>query len=116
MTATPSTLATGNLQPQTAVILVNNPLNAGAYFLEEGIFLQGTYSHSSTSLHAFFWKTHFIWSPLSDLTSLFKSEEEGSLGGSGRDPGDLGSSPTLSSLHGACFSLCLRLCLSASRE
>ena len=27
----------------------------------------------------------------------------------GCDPGDLGSSPTLSSLHGACFSLCLCL-------
>ena len=46
---------------------------------------------------------------------------QGRLGGSavehlpsaqGRDPGDLGSSPTLGSLHGACFSLCLCLCLS----
>ena len=31
--------------------------------------------------------------------------------GSGRDPGDLGSSPTSGSLHGACFSLCLSLSL-----
>ena len=31
--------------------------------------------------------------------------------GSGRDPGDPGSSPTSSSLRGACFSLCLCLCL-----
>ena len=30
----------------------------------------------------------------------------------GCDPGDLGSSPALGSLHGACFSLCLYLCLS----
>ena len=30
----------------------------------------------------------------------------------GCDPGDLGVSPTLGSLHGACFSLCLCLCLS----
>ena len=28
----------------------------------------------------------------------------------GYDPRDLGSSPTLGSLHGACFSLCLYLC------
>ena len=33
---------------------------------------------------------------------------------SGRDPGDLGSSPTSGSLHGACFSLWLCLCLSLS--
>ena len=32
----------------------------------------------------------------------------------GRDPGDLGSSPTLGSLRGACFSLCLSLPLSLS--
>ena len=32
----------------------------------------------------------------------------------GRDPGGLGSSPTSSSLHGACFSLYLCLCLSLS--
>ena len=31
---------------------------------------------------------------------------------SGRDPRALGSSPTLGSLHGACFSLCLCLCTS----
>ena len=31
--------------------------------------------------------------------------------GSGRDPGDPGSSPTLGSLRGACFPLCLCLCL-----
>ena len=30
----------------------------------------------------------------------------------GHDPGDLGSSPALGSLHGVCFSLCLCLCLS----
>ena len=29
----------------------------------------------------------------------------------GRDPGDLGSSPTSGSLHGACFSLCLSMSL-----
>ena len=34
--------------------------------------------------------------------------------GPGPDPGDLGSSPTLGSLHGACFSFCLCLCLSLS--
>ena len=34
--------------------------------------------------------------------------------GSGRDPGVLGLSPTLGSLHGACFSLCLYVCLSVS--
>ncbi|CAD7668187.1 unnamed protein product [Nyctereutes procyonoides] len=28
----------------------------------------------------------------------------------GRDPGDLGSSPTSGSLRGACFSVCLCLC------
>ena len=32
----------------------------------------------------------------------------------GRDPGDLGSSPTSVSLHGACFSLCLCFSLSLS--
>ena len=32
----------------------------------------------------------------------------------GRDPGDLGSSPASGSLHGACFSLYLCLCLSLS--
>ena len=32
---------------------------------------------------------------------------------SGHDPGDPGSSPMLGSLHGACFSPCLCLCLSA---
>ena len=32
----------------------------------------------------------------------------------GHDPGDLGSSPTSGSLHGACFSLCLCLCPSIS--
>ena len=32
--------------------------------------------------------------------------------GSGHDPGVLGLSPTPGSLHGACFSLCLCLCLS----
>ena len=32
----------------------------------------------------------------------------------GCDPGDLGSSPALGSLHGTCFSLCLCLCLSLS--
>ena len=32
----------------------------------------------------------------------------------GRDPGDLGSSPTSGSLHGAWFSLCLCLCLPLS--
>ena len=30
--------------------------------------------------------------------------------GPGYDPGVLGSSPALGSLHGACFSLCLSLC------
>ena len=34
--------------------------------------------------------------------------------GSGCDPGDLGLSPRSGSLHGACFSLCLGLCLSVS--
>ena len=32
--------------------------------------------------------------------------------GPGRDPGDMGSSPTSGSLHGTRFSLCLCLCLS----
>ena len=32
----------------------------------------------------------------------------------GHDPGDPGWSPTSGSLHGACFSLCLYLCLSLS--
>ena len=32
----------------------------------------------------------------------------------GPDPGDLGSSPTSSSLHGACFFHCLWLCLTLS--
>ena len=32
--------------------------------------------------------------------------------GSGLDAGVVGSSPTLGSLHGVCFSLCLGLCLS----
>ena len=32
----------------------------------------------------------------------------------GPDPGDLGLIPTLGFLHGACFSLCLLLCLSLS--
>ena len=36
----------------------------------------------------------------------------GATFGPGRDPGDLGSSPTSGFLHGACFSLCLCLCLS----
>ena len=36
--------------------------------------------------------------------------------GPGGDPGDLGSSPMLRSLHGACFSLCLCLYLSLSYE
>lgn len=54
MAATPSTPAGWNLQPPTAGIPVINPLNAGAYFPEEGILLQGTYSHSGASLHAFF--------------------------------------------------------------
>ena len=34
--------------------------------------------------------------------------------GPGHDPGDLGSGPTLGSLHGAFFSLCLSLTLSLS--
>ena len=33
---------------------------------------------------------------------------------SGRDPGDLGSSPTSGSMRGSCFSLCLCLCHSLS--
>ena len=34
--------------------------------------------------------------------------------GPGHDPGDPGWSPTLGSLHGACFSLLMCLCLSLS--
>ena len=33
-----------------------------------------------------------------------------------RDPGDLGSSPTSGSLHGACFSLCLSLSVSLTNK
>ena len=40
------------------------------------------------------------------------AQQFGAAFGPGRDPGDLGSSPTSGSLHGACFSLCLPVSLS----
>ena len=60
---------------------------------------------SSTSIV----RKHFLGAPqwLSGWASAFDS---------GCGPGVLGLSPTLGSLHGACFSLCLSLLLCVSHE
>ena len=70
--------------------------------------MQGAQSHPNTSPHLEGSVGQPGW--LSGLVLAFSP---------GHDPGDLGSSPTLGSLHGAYFSLCLCLCclsLSVSHE
>ena len=69
------------------------------------------------SAEKIFWKYFTIVFFLSVKTSygvhLGGSAVERSAFSSGRDPADLGSSPTSGFLHGACISLCLCLCLSS---